>query len=475
MSRLDTVVVDTLEELRSLVRESPDAASLYPLGIKEIVRGRGALQTLVEVLVRRGVNEGSTITVLSDTTPKRYKEDDVLNVVLAILQVNFHVELVRLAPESPASTVHADEATVAHALENARRDAPAGLLSVGSGTVVDIGKMVAHRLSLPHVVVQTAASVNGFSDDQSVLLIDGVKRTTPSQWPGALVIDPDVIADAPIEMTRSGLGDQLSMFSAAADWYLAGVVGFDTSYSSTPVSMMRRDVDELIEKVDELGQGDQGAVDLLASCLTAGGLAMGVAGRTAPSSGTEHLVSHLLEMHGNARGISTASHGSQVGAASVFAAIVWQYVRQRLNAGDARVDPSNIADYERVRDAFTHLDDAGALAEECWVAYQRKARWMTMNLEHISDVIGEWRAHGDELDRLLGPPALVADALRRARAPVKFQQLDPAPDDLVVAWAATNCHLMRDRFTVVDLANLIGAWTTDDVARALAQQNTLGQ
>ena len=53
------------------------------------------------------------------------------------------------------------------------------ILSVGSGTIADIGKVVSARLGLPHVVVQTAASVNGFSDDQSVLLVDGVKRTTP--------------------------------------------------------------------------------------------------------------------------------------------------------------------------------------------------------------------------------------------------------------------------------------------------------
>jgi glycerol-1-phosphate dehydrogenase [NAD(P)+] len=473
VSNLDAVIVDDLNEWRALVRESPDAASLNPIGIKEVVRGRGALETLPDVLERCGVDTGSVITVLSDTTRKRYKNDDVLDVVLDALRVTYRVEIVRIAPGPLASVVHADEVTVADAVENTRLGAPRGLVSVGSGTMVDIGKVVAHGLSIPHVVVQTAASVNGFADNQSVLLIDGVKRTTPSQWPDALVIDPWTVAEAPIAMTRSGLGDQLSMFSAAADWYLAGAVGFDTSYSATPVSMMRHDVDELVLLAHELGWGDQRAVDLLASCLTVGGLAMGVAGRTAPSSGTEHLVSHLLEMHGDALGVSTASHGSQVGASSVFASLVWRHVRQRLADGNVRVDASNIANYERVRGAFAHLDSSGAMAEECWKAYQRKSRWIRLHLDDINHVLDEWSTHEREFHQLLKSPEFVADTLRRAQAPLTFDQLDPVPDLEVVVWATTNCHLMRDRFTVVDLADLIGTWNPDDVAHLLAQQSML--
>ena len=36
------------------------------------------------------------------------------------------------------------------------------------------------------------------------------------------------------------------MFTAAADWYLANAVGFDTSYSPALVTMMREGVDALL-------------------------------------------------------------------------------------------------------------------------------------------------------------------------------------------------------------------------------------
>ena len=37
-----------------------------------------------------------------------------------------------------------------------------------------------------------------------------------------------------------------------------------------------------------------------------------------------------------------------------------------------------------------------------------------------------------------------------------------------MAWAVANCHLMRDRFTVVDLLDLLGNWTEQDRATVTA-------
>ena len=239
MSTFDASVFDDLGELRSLLRTAPEAAALQPIGLREVVCGEGALQKLGEVVRRAGVAEGSRVTVLSDTTPKKYGNDDLSDAVLEILGPYYQVNVEFISPTSSKAMVLADEVTVANAVRQVRDGAPSGLVSVGSGTLTDIAKVVAGELSLTHVAVQSAASVNGFADDQSVLLINGAKRTTPSRWPDALVIDPLVIAHAPIAMTRSGLGDQLSMFTAAADWYLADAVGFDTSYSPTLVAMMR--------------------------------------------------------------------------------------------------------------------------------------------------------------------------------------------------------------------------------------------
>jgi glycerol-1-phosphate dehydrogenase [NAD(P)+] len=475
VSDSEPVTVDDLHEFRELLTASPDAASLRPIGLHEIVRGYGAVRTLPQILDRLGVPTGARVTVLSDTTPKSYNERDVLDVVLETLGGTFDVELLRLAPAAADTGLVADETTLVSAVSIARSKAPDALVSVGSGTIVDMGKVIANELSLSHVVVQTAASVNGFADDQSVLLINGVKRTTPSRWPDCLVIDPWVVAQAPVAMTQSGLGDQLSMFSAAADWYLSCAVGFDTSYSSTLTSLMRRDIDDLLLAARNLAKGDVDAVNLLASHLAVGGMSMGVAGRTAPSSGTEHLVSHLLEMHADAFHTESASHGSQVGVSSVLAALIWQQIRERLSLGDVTVTLEDIGTQDRVLVAFSHLDKTGKLAQECWAAYERKATWIKSHIDNFRQFVREWPRHDAIISQLLKPAALISSTLRSAQAPATFSQLVPAPSDDVVAWSVTNGYLMRDRFSVVDFAVLVGAWNSKTIAAVLSQLSGLAQ
>jgi glycerol-1-phosphate dehydrogenase [NAD(P)+] len=469
VSEFYVAISDDLSDLRAMLDAAPESSSLRPIGLREVVHGAGAVRELPNVLRRLNVATNSSLTVLTDATSKPYGSGDVMDVVLAVLGVDFQVVPEVIAPTTSEGIVLADEATVANAVRQVRLRAPDALVSVGSGTITDIAKVVASELSIPHVVVQTAASVNGFADDQSVLLVEGAKRTTPSRWPDALIIDPLVVASAPLEMTRSGLGDQLSMFSAAADWYLSSAVGFDTSYSPTVVSMMRRGIESLLSNSADLGRGVTSAVSALADCLMRGGVAMGVAGRTAPSSGLEHTISHLLEMHADAHAEPSASHGSQVGVSSVLAALAWRRVSARLARGDVALLEENVATRDRVMVAFADLDSSGTTARECWRLYERKASWIRDHVGDLQRIVDDWSAHADEIAQLLKPVDAIVAALRDAQAPVGFHQLHPPPPERVVVWAVTNCHLLRDRFGVIDLADLMGAWTLDDVAAVLGE------
>ena len=470
---LDSPAFDDLVELRTLLSNAPDADTLRPIGLRVVLRGEGVLRHMSDVVGRVGVAPRALVTVLSDTTPKSYGDDDLAEAVATVVASHYRVTLEVLAPTSEEGVVLADEVTVANAVRQVRRSTPSALVSVGSGTLTDIAKVISSELSIPHVVVQSAASVNGFSDDQSVLLINGAKRTTPSRWPDALVVDALAIAQAPIAMTRSGLGDQLSMYTAAADWYLADAVGFDTSYSPTIVAMMRSDIASLLSRSADLGRGERNAVSALAECLTRGGIAMGVAGRTAPSSGLEHAISHLLEMRADAHAQASASHGSQVGAASVFAALVWRRISRRLDEGTVTISEGNVATRERVLAAFSHLDATGATAEECWRLYERKAAWIREHLDDLAKVVNDWPDHASQIAGLLAPVETVIAALHDAGAAVGFDQLRPSPEPDVVEWAVTNAHLLRDRFGVLDLADLVGAWSPADVTDVLDEMKGL--
>ena len=114
---------------------------------------------------------------------------------------------------APNGELHADADALAQA--DAGIAGAGCVVSVGSGTVTDVAKDASMRAGgIPFVVVQTAVSVNAFSDDMAVLLRDGVKRTVPSRWPDVLIVDLAVIAGAPADMNRAGFGELCSMFTA---------------------------------------------------------------------------------------------------------------------------------------------------------------------------------------------------------------------------------------------------------------------
>jgi glycerol-1-phosphate dehydrogenase [NAD(P)+] len=458
-----------LAALRARLAAAPDAALLRPIGLRQIVTGLEALPAVLADLT----GAPGPVALLVDATPMRRGRLDLKPMVSDLLARAGHdVRIVRAGPDD--GQVHADERTV-----RAVRDAVAGsaaLVTVASGTLSDIGKTVAAALgALPHVIVQTAASVNGYADSQSVLLRDGVKRTVPSRWPDALVLDPETLAAAPVAMTRAGLGDLASMFTAPADWYLAGAVGHDPNYSPTAVALGRDLGDELLALAPELRGNDPDAVVRLARMLAVSGISMGVADRTAPSSGMEHTVSHLLDMAAGSAGRPTALHGAQVGVSTVLAALTWQHIRDRIaRDGPHFRFPAPDKMRERVDAAFNQLDPSGAMARECWADYHRKLSRWNSGPAVAAGFAARWSEHEPALDGLLVDPARLVEALRAAGAPVRFAELEPAAPAEVARWAVANCHLMRDRFTVADLAWFLDAWGPDDVDAVLSAAAALG-
>jgi glycerol dehydrogenase-like iron-containing ADH family enzyme len=148
------VVVDDLHELRARLQTSPDASILRPIGLRTIVRGDGAVETLAEVLRGLGIADDSAVTVLSDTTPKKYVHGDVLDVVINALADDHRVDVEHLEATS-LDGVLADEETVSACGQPSPVAGPrTSSVSVGSGTVTDI----ATKSSLANLASRTSSS-----------------------------------------------------------------------------------------------------------------------------------------------------------------------------------------------------------------------------------------------------------------------------------------------------------------------------
>ena len=458
-------------DIAALAGDLREAGVAGEIGLRHLEMGHGALERLPALarLLSPDASAGPVV-VLGDGVPKMRGGQDATDLALRLLSGDGEVR--HAVVRAHGTRLHADPAT----LDSAASQAAGArcLVTVGSGTMADVGKAVSARLGgVPHVVVQTALSVNGFADDQSVLLLEGVKRTTPSRWPDALVADTGILAEAPLELNLAGVGDLAAMFTAPADWLLAFRLGMGDGYSEPLVGMVRRHGDAVLHAAPGLRRRDPRAIETVAKVLTLSGISMGLAGTTAPASGMEHTVSHLVEMAMNVRGHDAAFHGAQVGAATVLASVAWKRVRRMIAAGSPELRFPSEGEMEgRVRAAFDRIDPSRAMGEECWRLYRRKlARWNSLRPAIAAT---DWAFLDHALSPLLVEPAGLASALARSGAPAGFEEMEPSIEAGTVRWALANCHLMRDRFTVADLAFFLGAWEPADVEAVMSEALAMG-
>jgi glycerol-1-phosphate dehydrogenase [NAD(P)+] len=199
---------------------------------------------------------------------------------------------------------------LADAIKGKRYDAVVGL---GGGKIIDVAKYAAARVGVPMVSVATNLSHDGICSPVSTLDNDNGRGSYGVPSPIAMVIDLDVIRDAPARFVRSGIGDAISNISAIADWELSHlhtgeqVDGLAAAMARTAGEAVLRHPGSVVD--DEF-------LIVLAESLVLTGIAMSISGDTRPASGACHEISHAFDLLHPAR---SALHGEQVGLGAAFA------------------------------------------------------------------------------------------------------------------------------------------------------------
>ena len=463
---------DDLPALRRWLAARPDADELFELPIREIVVRSDGLTRLPGLLA--DLDAPPRVLLIQDERPYLRAGVALKPLVRDLLSgTNRSVDVLTLPP-SPDGLVHAD-------LENVERARAAiggratAVVALGSGTVCDVAKhacLTAERedgVRTVLILVPTAASVTAFTSSLAVLLVDGVKRTRPSRFPDAVVCDLETLAAAPPAMTRAGLGDCVARFISYGDWYLAHQLGLVDIYSETPLALMGADLDETyLEHAPGVAAGTPDGLAFLVRQVLLAGLAQSVVRISTPLSGTEHVVSHVLDMGSGAWGRPTALHGAQVGVATPLAARAYELLHERFDPGRMRpAPPAPNAVEATIRAAFGTLDPSGNMAAECWRDYAKKlARWTASEVQF--DAVRErWDDEiAPRLRELVRPSETIREILRRAEHPQSFEALDPPIPPEQARFALGNAHLIRERFVIGDLLwwlGLSGANLADDL------------
>lgn len=463
-----------MDVVRRVIAENP-GERIEPCGLQSIIIGEDVLGDVVPQLRALLPDAGrARVLLIVDRTPIMRLGVEVKQQLEALLSAEFDVT--RLVLDDGHPELHASESIVVQAAEACA--GVAGVVSIGGGTITDIGKMASARIGNPPLVaVQTAASVDGYTDDVSVLLRNGVKRTVPSRWPDVVIADTVLIAEAPTRMNRAGFGEINSMFVAPADWLLARHLGFDDGFSWGPVAMLTEIGSDIAEWAPGLVDAQFDSTARLVRALDIRGVATGVAGSTALLSGVEHLVSHMLDMANAAGHRSIGLHGAQVGVASVVAAVVWEELFARLDAvaGTEVVVPEvdAFAAHRELNAAFDSLDADGSIAAECWSDYEKKLQRWAVQRDAVREFVRTWPEHREELRALVRAPEAIAEGLLVAGSPASFEQLDPAISAELAFWAVRNCAMMRNRLTALDVLTFLGWWDDETARRVMRRAEIL--
>lgn len=191
------------------------------------------------------------------------------------------------------------------------------LVACGSGTLNDLTKYISCKLGRPYMVVATAPSMDGYASSVAPITVDGVKNTFPAVPPEAIVADLSVLKEAPWKMIQAGFGDLLGKNTSLLDWKLSNIL-FDEYYCKKTVDLVKNELDKIMEISHKLNNRDQESIETLIKGLINSGLAMLMIGTSRPASGSEHHISHFLDMYGLLYNQEIPPHGVKVGLGTYF-------------------------------------------------------------------------------------------------------------------------------------------------------------
>ncbi|MEU6064133.1 MULTISPECIES: iron-containing alcohol dehydrogenase family protein [Streptomyces] len=223
----------------------------------------------------------------------------------------------RIAPSLPGASWYEvgggtldDAVRLAGDIKAGHYDAVVGL---GGGKIIDCAKFAAARVGLPLVAVPTNLAHDGLCSPVATLDNDAGRGSYGVPNPIAVVIDLDVIREAPARFVRAGIGDAISNINSIADWELSNRVNGE-KIDGLAAAMARQAGEAVLRHPG--GIGDNDFLQVLAEALVLTGIAMSISGDSRPASGSCHEINHAFDLLYPRR---AASHGEQCGLGAAFA------------------------------------------------------------------------------------------------------------------------------------------------------------
>ena len=281
------------------------------------------------------------------------------------------------------------------------------LIGVGSGVLNDICRVVSTTAKVPMLIVGTAPSMDGYASASSSMVVGRIKQSLPLNPPAGILLDTDILAEAPMELLSAGFGDVLAKYTALCEWRMAALLRGEP-YCEEVAALVKNALDKVVSNAAGLKKRDRAAVQAVAEGLVLSGIGMAFVGHSRPASGLDHYFSHCWEMMALERGRPYALHGIQVGLGSLYTVMVLQRMKAVAPPTMAKVEAA-ISDFDpaaweaNIRRVFGSAAD-GILKAEARLGKNRPQG----RRERAQKIVDHW----DELLAIIDGTVPSAETLR---------------------------------------------------------------
>ena len=326
---------------------------------RNIVAGHDALSSVRDMC--EGIHTGRTGTIITGTRTMEAAAKEVLGHM-----DGYDIDVVQVG-DATVENAHMAE-------ERIREFGSSFVLAVGGGSKIDLAKIVSKDLNIPFISIPTSAAHDGIASNRASLKSSPGSRSIESASPMGVIADTGVIAKAPYRLLASGCADVISNLTALKDWDFARRLK-NVSFSRTAYTISKYSAESIMENCGLIRPNLEDSVWIAIKPIIMSGVSMCIAGSSRPTSGAEHMFSHMLDLKHPGK----ALHGEQCGVGSIMTMYLhggdWEQIRDSLKtigapttARELGLSPEDVIDamahaHEIRSDRFTILGDQG-ISEE---------------------------------------------------------------------------------------------------------------
>ena len=414
----------------------------HAMNINEVVVGPQMLEKIPEVVEANGLGR-KVLVVMDSMIYGLYGEKIEGTLKDAEYQVDMNV--------FTDKTVLPDEKAMATILISLQPGTD-WILAVGSGAINDLCRYISYKVGIPYVSVPTAASMDGYTADSSLLVINGLKQTCKATYPKVLIGDTAVLGGTPQILLAAGFGDLTAKITAGADWELGSIVtGVD--YCDFVESIVMDAVDRSIACADGLANKDQAAAGTLLEGLMITGMPMHWTGLSQPLAGAEHHLTHFWGMKAMSSGRRPHMHGIEVALGIVIIMEVYKkFLKmdfsdidlEKVVAGqtDRAAWEAEIAEHYGSSASSVYKENADMKFDE--ESVRAEVQFLIDNMDHIRERVA---AH-------LNPYQDIADKLKLVGCITNPAELGFTKED--VKESLCYAHYNRKKYTILRCLSRLG-------------------